>query len=88
MSALVRSPSPCVTELQLTKRPRLAPFETGILGAAANVDTASAAVWTRNLSEVRDRERIFDGWRRRLCGFLGVLPGLEMSGDNCGRIVI
>ncbi|MGI4793133.1 MAG: hypothetical protein ACRYG8_03425 [Janthinobacterium lividum] len=67
---------------------QLAPLETGILGAAANLDTASAAVWTRNPAEVRDRERLFDGWRRRLAAFLGVPPGPEFGGGDGGRIVI
>lgn len=67
---------------------QLAPLETGILGAAANLDTNQAAVWTRNPGEVRDRERLFDGWRKRLCSFLGVPPGPEMSGGDNGRIVI
>ncbi len=67
---------------------QLYPLETGILGAAANLDTAQAAVWTRNASEVRDRERLYDGWRKRLCSFLGVPPGPEFGGDSGGRIVI
>lgn len=64
---------------------QLAPLETGILGAAANLDTAQAAVWTRNASEVRDRERLYDGWRRRLCGFLGVPPGPACEPGTGGR---
>lgn len=67
---------------------QLAPLETGILGAAANLDTAQAAVWTRNASEVRDRERLYDGWRRRLCSFLGVPPGPEFGGGDGGRIIV
>lgn len=53
----------------------LAGLETGITGAAANLDTDRAAVWVRNRDEVRDRARLFDDWRRRLCGFIGVPPG-------------
>jgi len=67
---------------------QLAPLETGILGAAANLDTDVAAVWQRNRGEVRDRERLFDGWRRRLAAFLGVPPGPEFGGGDGGRIVI
>ncbi len=67
---------------------QLAPLETGILGAAANLDTQSAAVWTRNANEIRDRERLYDGWRRRLCSFLGVPPGPEFGGGDGGRIII
>lgn len=62
-------------------------LECDILGSADNLDTDQAAVWTRNRSEVRDRERLFDGWRRRLCDFVGVRPGPLLDAGN-GRIVI
>ncbi len=67
---------------------QLAPLETGILGGAANLDTDVAAVWHRNRNEVRDREKLFDGWRKRLCSFLGVPPGPEFGGGDGGRVVI
>ena len=68
---------------------QLAPLETGILGSAANLDTNVAAVWTRNRDEVRDREQLFDSWRKRLCGFLGVSPGPELeSVTGGGRIIV
>ena len=50
-------------------------FEAAIPGAADNLDTAEAAVWTRNPSEIRDRQRLEQDWGRRLCGFLGLPPG-------------
>jgi hypothetical protein len=53
----------------------LHPLENAIPQAAGNLDTDQAAVWTRNAEEVRDRQGLFDDWRRRLCGFLGVPPG-------------
>ena len=62
-------------------------LEVDILGAADNLDTAQAAVWTRNPAEVRDRERLYDGWRRRLCAFLGVPPGPELR-QGGSRIVV
>ena len=67
---------------------QLYPLETGILGAAANLGTKQAAVWTRNPDEVRDRMGLFDAWRTRLCEFLGVPRGPQFSGANAGRIVI
>lgn len=63
---------------------QLYPLETAILGASDNLDTAQAAVWTRNANEVSDRMRLFDHWRRRLCGFLGLPPGPAL-GDGGGR---
>lgn len=44
-----------------------------------NLDTAQAAVWTHNASEQEDKVRTFDYWRRRLCSFLQVPPGPELS---------
>jgi hypothetical protein len=53
----------------------LASIEAAIPGTSDNLDTESAAAWTHNADELRDRTNLFDGWRRRLCGFLGVPPG-------------
>ena len=58
----------------------LASLEAAVPQAAANLDTDQAAVWSHNRDEVRDRAALFDGWRRRLCGFLGVPPGPDLSG--------
>lgn len=53
----------------------LATLETAIVSASANLDTDQAAVWTHNKNEVSDRESLFDGWRRRMCAFIGIAPG-------------
>ena len=53
----------------------LARIEAAIPGTSDNLDTESAAAWTHNADELQDRTNLFDGWRRRLCGFLGVPPG-------------
>jgi hypothetical protein len=58
-------------------------LEAAIPLAGANLDTDAAAVWTHNKNEVRDRDRLYDGWRRRFCGFLGVPAGPELA-DNSG----
>jgi len=50
-------------------------LEVAVLGASDNLDSDAAASWTHNPNEVVDRLRLFDGWRRRLCAFLGVPPG-------------
>ncbi len=57
----------------------LAGLETAILGAADNLDTDAAAVWKRNTREVADRGRLFNQWRRRMCGFIGIAPGPELG---------
>ena len=38
-------------------------------------------------AEMRERRALFDGWRRRLCGFLGVPPGPAL-GDGGLRLVV
>jgi hypothetical protein len=53
----------------------LATIEAAIPGTSDNLDTDNAAAWTHNADELRDRCNLFDNWRRRLCGFLGVPPG-------------
>ena len=62
-------------------------LETAIPAASANLDTDAAAVWTHNKNEQRDRERLFDGWRMRLCQFLGVPPGPNF-GAATGALVV
>ena len=62
-------------------------LELAVPAAAANLDTDQASIWTRNKSEVADRTRLLDDWRRRLCGFLGVPPGPGLSGSAPALIV-
>ena len=35
----------------------------------------------------RDRARLFDDWRRRLCGFLGVPPGPALADAGITLVV-
>lgn len=67
----------------------LGALEAAIPGAAEGLDTASAAGWVRNPAELQDRERLFDAWRRRLAGFLGVQPGpdLRPGGSTVSLVV-
>jgi hypothetical protein len=65
----------------------LTTLENAIPGTSANLDTAQAAVWTHNKNEQRDRDRLLDSWRRRLCGFLGVGPGPSLCATG-SRIVV
>lgn len=63
----------------------LTALEAAIPAAAANLDTDQAAVWHRNKSEVGDRFKLFDEWRRRMCGFIGIAPG-PMLGKGGSRM--
>ena len=65
------------TELTLLRRylATLTGLELAIPRAGENLDTDEAAVWSRNKTEVKDRIVLFDNWRHRLCGFLGIPPG-------------
>lgn len=62
-------------------------LESAVPGAGDNLDTAAAAVWTHNANEVRDRSRLFDDWRRRLCGFLGLPPGPALGTGGIAFVV-
>ena len=57
----------------------LATLEVAVPKTSENLDTESATAWTHNADEMRDRTNLFDNWRRRLCGFLGVPPGPALA---------
>jgi len=65
----------------------LATLEAAIPRASENLDTDQAAVWTRNQNEYRDRERLYDNWRIRLCGFIGLPPGPGLHSNSPSLVV-
>jgi hypothetical protein len=65
----------------------LTALEFAVPRAADNLDTDQAAVWTRNRDELRDRARLFDDWRRRLCGFFGIPPGPALADGGITLVV-
>lgn len=64
----------------------LSALEAAIPASGDDLDTNVAAVWERNPKEVSDRVDLFDDWRRRMCGFIGVHPGPAL-GDGGMRIM-
>ena len=66
---------------------QLLSLELGVVRAGDSLDTDQAAVWTRNRTEVQDRERLLDDWRRRLCGFFGIPPGPALRSDGITLVV-
>ncbi len=62
-------------------------LEFAVPRAGDNLDTDQASVWTRNRDELRDRGRLFDDWRRRLCGFFGIPPGPALADGGITVIV-
>lgn len=62
-------------------------LENAIPTTSDNLDTDQAAVWTHNKNELRDREALFDSWRRRLCSFLGVPRGPQFDGPSNSLVV-
>jgi hypothetical protein len=62
-------------------------LEYAVPHAGENLDTDQAAVWTRNRDEMRDRTKLLDDWRRRLCGFFGIPPGPSLV-DGGIRLVV
>lgn len=65
----------------------LTTLENAIPSTSDNLDTDQAAVWTHNKNELRDREALFDSWRRRLCNFLGVPVGPQFGGPSNSLVV-
>ncbi len=62
-------------------------LEGAVTESGERLDTAQASIWTRNPAELRERIALFDTWRRRLCGFLGLPPGPAL-GDGTLRVVV
>lgn len=62
-------------------------LEIAVPRSSEHLDTDQAAVWTRNRDELRDRAKLFDDWRRRLCGFFGVPPGPAMIDSGLSLVV-
>lgn len=62
-------------------------LEQAVPLAGANLDTDSAAGWQHNHNEIADRLRLLDGWRRRLCVFLGVPPGEGLGSTGVSWVV-
>ena len=63
-------------------------FEAAIPAAADNLDTSSAAVWTRSPTEIEDRQRLERDWGRRLCGFLGLPPGPALMNQATISLIV
>jgi len=74
--------------VRITYLANLYTLETAIVGASANLDTDEAAVWKHNKNEIADRERLFDDWRLRFCGFLGVPAGPQFGGSSNGITLV
>jgi hypothetical protein len=55
--------------------PSLYTLESAVVGASANLDTDTAAVWKHNKNEVSDRNNLYYLKRRELCAYIGVKPG-------------
>jgi hypothetical protein len=65
----------------------LANLERAVPDSGSNLDTEAASVWKHNRDEVRERTSLFDDWRRRLCGFLGVPPGPALGTGGTTLVV-
>ncbi|MBN8875191.1 MAG: hypothetical protein J0H67_20335 [Rhodospirillales bacterium] len=66
----------------------LTTLETELNRASENLDTDQAGVWSRNRSEIPDREHLFDAARRRLCHYLGVMPGPGLHATPDHAIIV
>lgn len=63
-------------------------LETAIVSASANLDTDQAAVWKHNKNEQRDRESLFNSWRKNLCDFIGIPPGPGLASGGGISLVV
>jgi hypothetical protein len=65
----------------------LTALEFAIPATSDSLDTDEASMWKHNPEELNDRIRLFDEWRRRLCGFIGVAAGAALSTGSAVLIV-
>ena len=79
LTSLSASEEAVLTTTYLTN---LYALETAITAASSSLGTAEASVWKRNADELTERNRLFDSWRRRLCGFIGIAPGPDLGGGT------
>ena len=66
---------------------QLQQIEAAIPAASDGLDIAEASSFVRNPNELRERGRLLDGWRRRLCGFIGVPPGPDLGDGGVSFVV-
>lgn len=66
----------------------LTALEVAIPGVGMGLDTRSAAGWERNPAELSERTRLFDDWRRRFAGFLGVPVGPALTVSSSLGLVV
>jgi hypothetical protein len=79
--------SPEEVQVALNYLATLHQLEQVVPAASDNLDTDAAASWSRNRNEVADRLRLLDGWRRRLCSFLGIPPGEGLGAGGLSWVV-
>ena len=65
----------------------LTQLEAAVPASGPNLDSHVAGPWTHNPTEVRDRLRLLDEWRRRLCAFFGIPPGEGLSSSGLSWVV-
>lgn len=66
----------------------LYPLDAAIAAASATLDVDRAAVYKRNLNEMRERTRLFNYYRHRLCQFMGIPAGPNLSESGSGSIAL
>ena len=62
-------------------------LEVAVPATSENLDTDQASMWTRNKDELAERIRLFDEWRSRLCGFLGIPAGPDLASGTVALVV-
>lgn len=74
--------------LRTTYLTTLAQLESDIPATRENLDTAAAAVWTRNPYERGERAALYRQWRTELCHFLGIPPGPGLKAGGGVSLVV
>jgi hypothetical protein len=75
------------TTVVLNYLTQLQGLEAALPAAGNGLDTDKAGPFVRNGNEIAERTRLFDDWRRRLCGFLGIPPGPALGDGGVSLVV-
>ncbi len=76
-----------ITTLTTVYLATLTTLEQALITISNTLNVDTAAVFKRNAKERQERTELFNYWRTRLCGFMGIPPGDDMAG-GAPRLVV
>lgn len=63
-------------------------LEIKLAAVSDDLDTSKAGPWTRNSKQLRENNSLLTLWRKKLCEYIGILPGPMHSMGGNKRITV